>query len=52
MDPEDVDTRRHELQLLDVREDVEWNAGHIDGARHIPLDELAGRVEELDRVEP
>jgi len=24
-------------QILDVREDFEWEAGHIDGARHIPL---------------
>jgi rhodanese-related sulfurtransferase len=26
--------------VLDVREDDEWNAGHIDGARHIPLAQL------------
>ncbi|MBV9593867.1 MAG: rhodanese-like domain-containing protein [Actinobacteria bacterium] len=23
--------------LLDVREDDEWAAGHIDGARHVPM---------------
>jgi rhodanese-related sulfurtransferase len=33
--------------LLDVREDDEWEAGHIDGAVHIPLGQLAARIEEL-----
>ncbi|MFJ5811951.1 rhodanese-like domain-containing protein [Streptomyces sp. NPDC093093] len=27
--------------LLDVREQVEWNAGHAPGAIHIPLSRLA-----------
>jgi rhodanese-related sulfurtransferase len=34
--------------LLDVREDWEWEKAHLEGAIHIPLDELAGRVGELD----
>jgi rhodanese-related sulfurtransferase len=29
--------------LLDVREDDEWAAGHIDGAHHIPMGELPAR---------
>jgi rhodanese-related sulfurtransferase len=29
--------------LLDVREDDEWAAGHIEGAHHIPMSELPGR---------
>jgi len=33
--------------LLDVREDDEWQAGHIDGAQHIPLGELGDRLGEL-----
>lgn len=33
--------------ILDVREDDEWAAGHIDGAVHIPLHELPGRLAEL-----
>ncbi len=36
-------------QLLDVRTDHEWEAGHIEGATHIDLPELPGRVDELDR---
>lgn len=39
-------------QLVDVRADHEWEAGHIAGATHLPLDELAQRSEELDREHP
>jgi rhodanese-related sulfurtransferase len=41
-------------QLLDVREAYEWDAGHIDGAIHVPLaDVMAGRVEgKLDPGKP
>ena len=34
--------------VLDVREPHEWAAGHIEGARHIPMGELPTRVGELD----
>jgi rhodanese-related sulfurtransferase len=34
--------------VLDVREDYEWEAGHIAGALHIPLEQLPARLEELD----
>jgi rhodanese-related sulfurtransferase len=33
--------------VLDVREDDEWAAGHIDGAHHIPMGELPGRVPDV-----
>jgi len=35
--------------VVDVREPFEWQAGHVDGARHIPLGELANRLDELPR---
>ena len=35
------------LAVLDVREPVEWHYGHIDGAVHIPLGELTGRLDEV-----
>lgn len=35
--------------LLDVREYEEWMAGSIDGATHIPMHDLPGRVDELPR---
>lgn len=38
---------RGQVVLLDVRRDSEWRAARIDGALHIPLHELAGRIAEL-----
>ncbi|HEY0888500.1 MAG TPA: rhodanese-like domain-containing protein [Nocardioides sp.] len=35
------------VSVLDVREDVEWSYGHIDGAVHVPLSELPARLGEL-----
>jgi rhodanese-related sulfurtransferase len=35
--------------ILDVREDKEYASGHIPKARHIPLGQLAGRIQELDK---
>jgi rhodanese-related sulfurtransferase len=32
------------VHVLDVREQVEWQHGHIEGALHIPLHDLPGRV--------
>jgi len=40
-----------ELVVLDVREDDEWAAGHIDGAVHIPLMELPARLGEFVELE-
>jgi len=30
--------------ILDVREDEEWNAGHVDGARHVPMNQVPNWV--------
>lgn len=35
--------------IVDVREDDEWNDGHIAGAVHIPLKQLNDRVSELQQ---
>jgi hydroxyacylglutathione hydrolase len=43
---EAVRQRRHP-EILDVRLDREWTESHVDGAIHIPLHELPGRVAEL-----
>ncbi|MFD0958161.1 rhodanese-like domain-containing protein [Paenibacillus chungangensis] len=37
-----------QLYMLDVREDEEWQSGHIAGANHIPLGQLSQRMAELD----
>ncbi len=47
MRPEDVSNDRAAYHLLDVREEDEWGAGHIDGAQHIPLGQLGDRLAEL-----
>ncbi len=33
--------------IVDVREDSEWNEGHIAGAMHIPLAQVESRLSEL-----
>jgi hydroxyacylglutathione hydrolase len=39
--------RRQAITVLDVRRPLEWAAGHLDGACHIPLHELSARLGEL-----
>lgn len=33
--------------ILDVRSPREWDAGHIENSKHIPLNELNDRVDEV-----
>jgi rhodanese-related sulfurtransferase len=39
-------------QLIDVRVDHEWEAGHLPGATHLPLAELNERTGEIDKDRP
>jgi rhodanese-related sulfurtransferase len=41
-----------EVQLVDVREQYEWDAGRIAGARHLPVAQLSEQAETLDRERP
>lgn len=34
--------------IIDVREQWEWEVGHLAGSRHVPLGDLAARIGELD----
>ena len=52
MDPTTLARRMGEFQVVDVRYPNEWEAGHIDGAVHIPGDYIFDRVGELDRSRP
>jgi rhodanese-related sulfurtransferase len=52
MDARTVAERLGEVQLVDVRQVNEWEAGRIEGALHIPEDDLAGRVGDLDPGRP
>ncbi len=38
--------------LLDVREDDEWAAGHVEGAVHLPLAQVPGRLGDLPDADP
>lgn len=38
---------RAKLFILDVRDDAEFAAGHIQGAKHIPAEQLEERIQEL-----
>jgi rhodanese-related sulfurtransferase len=49
MDAQTVAKRLDQVQLVDVRYENEWRVGHIEDAVNIPEDDLADRVDELDR---
>ena len=38
--------------LLDVRESWEWQLARIDGSQHLPMNEIPGEVENLERTQP
>lgn len=47
MTPAELEQQLDEVQLLDVREQPEWDAGHVEGAVHVPMHELGARQDEL-----
>ena len=53
-DPREIYEQRESLQILDVREPYEWDAGHIEEAIHVPLaDVMAGKAQDrLDASRP
>ncbi len=40
---------RNKPLVLDVRDAAEFAAGHIQGAKHIPVAELADRIKEIEK---
>lgn len=50
--PEELAQRLGDVELIDVREPYEWDAGRIDGARHIELERLASQAETIPRDRP
>ncbi|MDQ4491183.1 rhodanese-like domain-containing protein [Sinomonas sp. ASV486] len=40
------------VQIIDVREDFEVADGMIPGARHIPMGQIPGRLDEIDKSRP
>ena len=47
-----VDELPLDAVLLDVREDDEWSAGHAPEARHVPMSQLTGRLDEVPPADP
>jgi len=41
-----------EVQLIDVREPHEYEAGHIEGARHVPVSRLSEEASSIDKDRP
>lgn len=52
MTPQQAHDQLDALQLLDVREADELIVAKFPGAIHIPMDEIPGRLHELDRSRP
>ncbi|PWL87573.1 MAG: CoA-disulfide reductase [Escherichia coli] len=50
----DIDTLFNDknVTMLDVRTSEEFNSGHIDGFKNIPVDELRERLEEIEKNKP
>ena len=44
--------RGGQIELIDVRESYEFEAGRIAGARHLPLGELSAQAGTVDRDRP
>jgi hydroxyacylglutathione hydrolase len=49
---ESLSSMRHQLQVLDVRDQSEWDEGHINHAIHIPYYFIQQRMHELDASQP
>jgi rhodanese-related sulfurtransferase len=45
--PDEVPETFDPAAVLDVREPMEWVAGHVEGSRHIPMSQLLARAQEI-----
>jgi len=54
LSPEQVAELRDngDVQLIDVREPYEWEAGRIAGARHVELERVAAQAPTIERERP
>ncbi len=47
-----ADLMAGEIELIDVRRPYEFEAGHLEGARNIEMNELTAAAERIDREHP
>jgi rhodanese-related sulfurtransferase len=40
------------VQLIDVRESSEWDAGHVRGARHVEFVQVSAHADTVDKDQP
>jgi rhodanese-related sulfurtransferase len=52
IDAPELRARLGQVQVLDVREPSEFQAGHVEGSLLLPLGELLDRLDELDPDRP
>ena len=52
MDPKSVFARAGEVHIIDVREPFEWDAAHIEQARHLPMGEVAQCLDDIPNGRP
>jgi rhodanese-related sulfurtransferase len=54
LDPAEARRRQAagELDIVDIREQYEWDAGHAPAASHVEIERVASRAPALDRSRP
>jgi rhodanese-related sulfurtransferase len=54
LDPAEARRRQAsgELEIVDIREQYEWDAGRVPGTRHIEIDRVASNAPTIDRARP
>jgi glyoxylase-like metal-dependent hydrolase (beta-lactamase superfamily II)/rhodanese-related sulfurtransferase len=52
IDVDELHRRREDVQILDVREQAEWDKVHIPGSVHIPYHDIRDVPDELDAGKP
>jgi len=52
IDVAELASRLDDLNVLDVRRRAEYDGGHVPAALNVPLDELAERLDTVDRSKP
>jgi hydroxyacylglutathione hydrolase len=52
LNAEDLPQRADAVQIVDVREQDEWEDGHIPGSVHVPYHDIHALPDELDASEP